>query len=45
MNIEVEVKNAFSKGGIPLNINGAENDIRCQVTRRKVSGGTCQFRR
>jgi Transposase IS66 family len=24
----------------PLNTNGSENDIRCQVTRRKVSGGT-----
>ncbi|MGH7117923.1 MAG: IS66 family transposase, partial [Acetobacteraceae bacterium] len=25
---------------IPLNINGSENDIRCQVTKRHVSGGT-----
>ena len=25
---------------IPLHINGSENDIRCQVTRRKISGGT-----
>lgn len=25
---------------IPLHINGSENDIRCQVTKRKVSGGT-----
>lgn len=25
---------------VPLNTNGAENDIRCQVTKRKVSGGT-----
>jgi hypothetical protein len=25
---------------IPLHINGSENDIRAQVTRRKVSGGT-----
>ena len=24
----------------PLNTNGSENDIRCQVTRRKVSAGT-----
>ena len=24
----------------PLHTNGSENDIRCQVTRRKVSGGT-----
>jgi hypothetical protein len=26
--------------GIPLHTNGSENDIRCQVTKRKVSGGT-----
>lgn len=25
---------------VPLHTNDAENDIRCQVTRRKVSGGT-----
>src|SRR5712672_3151040 len=25
---------------IPLHTNGTENDIRCQVTRRKLSGGT-----
>ena len=25
---------------IPLHTNGSENDIRCQVTRRKVPGGT-----
>jgi hypothetical protein len=25
---------------IPLHTNGSENDIRCHVTRRKVSGGT-----
>jgi hypothetical protein len=25
---------------IPLHTNGSENDIRCQVTRRKLSGGT-----
>jgi len=25
---------------VPLHTNGAENDIRCQVTRRKISGGT-----
>jgi hypothetical protein len=24
----------------PLNTNGSENDIRCQVTRRKISAGT-----
>jgi hypothetical protein len=25
---------------IPLHTNGSENDIRCHVTRRQVSGGT-----
>lgn len=25
---------------IPLHTNGSENDVRCQVTKRKVSGGT-----
>jgi hypothetical protein len=25
---------------IPLHTNGSENDIRCQVTKRKVSSGT-----
>ena len=25
---------------VPLHTNGSENDIRCHVTRRKVSGGT-----
>ena len=25
---------------IPLNTNGSENDIRCQVAKRKISGGT-----
>jgi hypothetical protein len=25
---------------VPLNTNGSENDIRCQVTRRKISGTT-----
>jgi hypothetical protein len=25
---------------IPLRTNGSENDIRCQVTKRQVSGGT-----
>lgn len=25
---------------IPLHTNGSENDIRCQVTKRKISGGT-----
>ena len=25
---------------MPLHTNGSENDIRCQVTKRKISGGT-----
>ena len=25
---------------VPLHTNGTENDVRCQVTRRKISGGT-----
>jgi hypothetical protein len=25
---------------IPLHTNGSENDIRCQVTRRRISAGT-----
>ena len=25
---------------IPLHTNGSENDIRCHVTKRKISGGT-----
>ena len=25
---------------VPLHTNQSENDIRCQVTRRKISGGT-----
>jgi hypothetical protein len=25
---------------IPLHTNGSENDIRCQVARRKITGGT-----
>ena len=28
------------KARIPLNTNGSENDVRCQVTKRKISGGT-----
>ena len=26
--------------GIPLHTNGSENDIRCHVTKRQISGGT-----
>jgi hypothetical protein len=31
---------ALDRPEVPLNTNGAENDIRCQVTKRKISGGT-----
>ena len=31
---------ALDRPDIPLHTNGSENDIRCQVTKRKVSGGT-----
>ncbi len=31
---------ALERPEIPLHTNGSENDIRCQVTKRKISGGT-----
>ena len=31
---------ALDRPDIPLHTNGSENDIRCQVTKRKISGGT-----
>jgi hypothetical protein len=31
---------ALDRPDIPLHTNGSENDIRCQVTRRKISAGT-----
>ena len=31
---------ALERPEIPLNTNGSENDIRCQVTKRAISGGT-----
>jgi hypothetical protein len=30
----------LDRPNIPIHTNGSENDIRCQVTRRKVSAGT-----
>jgi len=30
----------LERAEVPLNTNGSENDIRCQVMRRKISGGT-----
>jgi hypothetical protein len=35
-----ELLMVLERPGIPLHTNGSENDIRCQVTRRKISGGT-----
>ena len=35
-----ELLRALERPEIPLHTNGSENDIRCQVTRRKISGGT-----
>ena len=35
-----ELLKVLDRPEIPLHTNGLENDIRCQVTRRKASGGT-----
>ncbi len=35
-----ELLRALERPDIPLHTNGSENDIRCQVTRRKISGTT-----
>jgi hypothetical protein len=35
-----ELLMALERPEIPLHTNGSENDIRCQVTKRKISGGT-----
>src|SRR5271157_3378655 len=35
-----ELLRVLERPDIPLNTNGSENDIRCQVTKRKISGGT-----
>jgi hypothetical protein len=37
---KAELLQALDRPDTPLHTNGSENDIRCQVTRRKVSGGT-----
>lgn len=37
---KAELLVALQRPEVPLNTNGVENDIRCQVTRRKISGGT-----
>ena len=35
-----ELLRVLERPEIPLDTNGSENDIRCQVTKRKMSGGT-----
>ena len=35
-----ELLMVLDRPDVPLHTNGVENDIRCQVTRRKISGGT-----
>jgi len=37
---KVELLAVLDHPDIPLHTNGSENDIRCQVTKRKISGGT-----
>jgi Transposase IS66 family len=37
---KAELLKVLERPDIPLHTNGSENDIRCHVTRRKVSGGT-----
>lgn len=37
---KTELLVALDRPEVPLNTNAAENDIRCQVTKRKISGGT-----
>ncbi len=37
---KAELLVALDRPEIPLHTNGSENDIRCQVTKRKISGGT-----
>ena len=37
---KLELLMVLDRPDIPLHTNGSENDIRCHVTRRKLSGGT-----
>ena len=37
---KAELLMVLERPEIPLHTNGSENDIRCHVTRRKISGGT-----
>ena len=38
--VEPELLAVLERPDIPLHTNASENDIRCHVTKRKVSGGT-----
>jgi Transposase IS66 family len=40
---KAELLMVLDRPEIPLHTNSSENDIRCQVTRRKVSGGTRSY--
>src|SRR5262249_17743245 len=37
---KAELLTVLAHPDVPLHTNGSENDIRCQVTKRKISGGT-----
>jgi hypothetical protein len=37
---QAELLMVLERPEIPLHTNGSENDVRCLVTRRKISGGT-----
>jgi hypothetical protein len=37
---KLELLRVLERPDIPLHTNSSENDIRCQVTKRKISGGT-----
>jgi hypothetical protein len=37
---KAELLMVLDRPDIPLHTNGSENDIRCQVTKRQISGGT-----
>src|ERR1700729_780663 len=37
---KAELLKVLDRPEIPLHTNGSENDVRCHVTRRKISGGT-----
>ena len=37
---KAELLRVLDRPGIPLHTNGSENDIRAQVTKRTISGGT-----